>query len=168
MSSPRSAFCVSLIILSGTVLGQGAIIRELKLELSNEKLTNADRGKKLERLSWFQREADPVITMEATQEAIAIVEPIHHPSLLGSAITRKVAAKQTGYDHVPVAAGITGVKKSADDTRGETVNTASRIESSDEVGQVKISEATYALVNNGPGLTFTPRGKVQAHGKGAI
>jgi adenylate cyclase len=48
------------------------------------------------------------------------------------------------------------------------VNTASRMESSGEVGQVNISEATYALVKDEPGLTFTPRGKVQAKGKGEM
>jgi adenylate cyclase len=36
------------------------------------------------------------------------------------------------------------------------------------VGQVNISEATYELVKNEPGLTFTPRGKVQAKGKGEM
>jgi len=40
------------------------------------------------------------------------------------------------------------------------------MESSGEVGQENISEATYALVKDEPGLTFTPRGKVQAKGKG--
>jgi class 3 adenylate cyclase len=40
--------------------------------------------------------------------------------------------------------------------------------SSGEVGQVNISEATYALVKDAPGLTFTPRCKVQAKGKGEM
>jgi adenylate cyclase len=60
------------------------------------------------------------------------------------------------------------VKKFAYDIWGDTVNTASRMESSGEVGQVNISEATYELVKNEPGLTFTPRGKVQAKGKGEM
>jgi adenylate cyclase len=61
-----------------------------------------------------------------------------------------------------------GVKKFSYDIWGDTVNTASRMESSGEVGQVNISEATYELVKNVPGLTFTPRGKVQAKGKGEM
>ncbi|MBK6754441.1 MAG: hypothetical protein IPG69_12810 [Flavobacteriales bacterium] len=40
------------------------------------------------------------------------------------------------------------MKKFAYDIWGDTVNTASRMESSGEVGQVNISEATYALVKN--------------------
>ncbi len=75
----------------------------------------------------------------------------------------------------PVVAGIVGVKKFQYDIWGDTVNTASRMESSGEEGMVNISEATYTLVRdalvplgNGPLFTFTPRGKVVAKGKGMM
>ena len=74
----------------------------------------------------------------------------------------------------PVVAGIVGVKKFQYDIWGDTVNTASRMESSGEVGHVNISAATYALVSDAstslgaPTFTFTPRGKVQAKGKGEM
>ncbi|MBK8228025.1 MAG: hypothetical protein IPK70_12745 [Flavobacteriales bacterium] len=42
------------------------------------------------------------------------------------------------------------------------------VESSCEVGQGNISESTYALIKDDPGLTFTPPGKVQAKGKGEM
>ena len=101
-----------------------------------------------------------------------------------------------------MGAYIVGVKKLPYDIWGDTVNTASRMrlrpdasgESSGEVGQVNISEATYALVKDAEenpqlsvvdtqggslatahseltarkSFTFTPRGKVQAKGKGEM
>ncbi len=68
----------------------------------------------------------------------------------------------------PVVAGIVGLKKFQYDIWGDTVNTASRMESSGAVGQVNISESTYEFLRNEPGLRFTPRGKVQAKGKGEL
>jgi len=68
----------------------------------------------------------------------------------------------------PVVAGIVGVKKFAYDIWGDTVNTASRMESSGEPGRVNISQYTYQLIKDDPSFSFEPRGKVQAKGKGEV
>ncbi len=66
----------------------------------------------------------------------------------------------------PVVAGIVGIKKFQYDIWGDTVNTASRMETFGEEGKVNISESTYALVKEH--FTCTSRGPIEVKGKGMV
>ena len=66
----------------------------------------------------------------------------------------------------PVIAGIVGTKKFAYDIWGDTVNIASRMESSGEVGKVNISGTTYQLIKDNFACEY--RGKIAAKNKGDV
>lgn len=66
----------------------------------------------------------------------------------------------------PVTAGVIGTNKFTYDIWGDTVNTASRMESSGIPGKINISGSTYELVKNL--FLCEYRGKVIAKGKGEV
>ena len=71
-----------------------------------------------------------------------------------------------GIHSGPVVAGIVGLKKFAYDIWGDTVNIASRMESTGEAGKINISGRTHELVRDK--FIFTYREKIQAKNKGEI
>ena len=71
-----------------------------------------------------------------------------------------------GLNSGPVVAGIVGLKKFAYDIWGDTVNLASRLESSGQTGKVNISGSTFALVKDQYNCVY--RGKIQAKSVGEL
>ncbi|HML08045.1 MAG TPA: adenylate/guanylate cyclase domain-containing protein [Xanthobacteraceae bacterium] len=66
----------------------------------------------------------------------------------------------------PIVAGVIGTHKFAYDIWGDTVNTASRMESHSLPGRIQVSAATRAML--GDRFNFEPRGSIALKGKGSM
>jgi class 3 adenylate cyclase len=75
-------------------------------------------------------------------------------------------ALRIGIDTGPVVAGVIGTTKFSYDLWGDTVNTASRMESQGVVGCIQVTERTYRRLRDR--YRFERRGPVQVRGKGEL
>lgn len=75
---------------------------------------------------------------------------------------------RVGIHTGPLIAGVVGLKKFQYDVWGDTVNTASRLESNGLPGKVNISQSLYALINGHPDFSFECRGNIYVKGKGEL
>jgi class 3 adenylate cyclase len=75
-------------------------------------------------------------------------------------------AVRVGIDTGPVVAGVIGRRKFSYDLWGDTVNTASRMESRGVAGCIQVTERTYRRLRDG--YRFERRGPIQVRGKGEL
>ena len=103
-------------------------------------------------------------------------EPVHRVAEMALDMRRKIQELsfefpegleiRIGLHAGPVVAGVIGNKKLFYDVWGETVNTASRMESHGEAGRVQVT--TAAMEELMDDYEFEPRGKVAIKGLGEV
>lgn len=79
---------------------------------------------------------------------------------------KQVYEIRIGINTGPIVAGVIGTKKFAYDVWGDTVNIASRLESSCEPGKINISSTTYEKVKDKFACIY--RGKIDIKGKNGL
>jgi adenylate cyclase len=84
----------------------------------------------------------------------------------GVALNGRRVDFRIGINTGPLTAGVIGRKKISYKVWGDTVNTASRMQSHSIPGQIQVSEATYRLL--GDSFVCEARGAIQVKGKGFL
>ncbi len=110
----------------------------------------------------------PVANKTHAEDVVKAALEIHQfmEAQLKASPLGKFGGARIGIHTGPVVAGIVGLQKFAYDIWGDTVNIASRMESSGEAGKVNISGSTYELVKNK--FNCIHRGKIMAKNKGEV
>jgi adenylate cyclase len=100
-----------------------------------------------------------VAVAEMALDLMSIADAIVDPE--GARVQLRIGI-QTG----PVVAGVIGVTKLTYDVWGDTVNTASRLESHGVPGRIQVGEACYHRLLGR--YQLEPRGEIQLKGKGGL
>jgi adenylate cyclase len=88
-------------------------------------------------------------------------EVAHHQDASGQPLQLRI-----GIDTGPVVAGVIGRQKFSYDLWGDTVNTASRMESHGMAGHIQVTDRTYHRLRDR--YRLEPRGLIQVKSKGAM
>ncbi len=114
-----------------------------------------------------QRAARVAVEMLKTLDQLSITQP---PGQEDTSWTRYGGTIQVriGMHSGPVTAGVIGTERLQYDVWGDTVNVASRMESTSEPGRIQVSEAFANSLGPHAPMPLTPRGTIDIKGKGLM
>jgi len=107
-------------------------------------------------------EANPLHAQNLVNAALDIIDYLEHRNK-SSTIQWRI---RVGIHSGTVVGGIVGTQKYLYDVFGDTINTASRMESNSDPMRINISESTWELVKND--FKLTSRGEFEVKGKGVM
>jgi PAS domain S-box-containing protein len=110
--------------------------------------------------------ASPTHAVDCILVALEMQAHIDEEKKIRSLAGRHFWEMRVGIHTGPIMGGVIGNKKFAYDIWGDTVNTASRMESSGVPSQVNVSQATYEIARDF--FEFEPRGKIATKRKGEL
>ena len=99
----------------------------------------------------------------AARTALAMRDEL---AVIGERTGHRWLAVRIGIDAGPVVAGVIGRRKFIYDLWGDTVNTASRMESHGVPGEIQVTDRVAAAL--GPGFAVRARGTIDVKGKGPM
>ena len=108
----------------------------------------------------------PTATEDHVDRTLRLAQEMHEKVAELNATLGQSLQLRIGLNCGPVTAGVIGKRKFIYDLWGDTVNVASRMESTGVVGRVQVSEAIVAAA--GDGHDFESRGMVAVKGKGEM
>jgi class 3 adenylate cyclase len=111
-------------------------------------------------------ESTPDHAIRMVRAALEILEYMHSINKSTEKDILHTWQIRIGINTGPISAGVVGTKKFCYDIWGDSVNVASRMESSGEPGRINISGSTYELIKDK--FQCEHRGKIQAKNKGNI
>ena len=104
--------------------------------------------------------------IDVVSAALEMIEAMNNYNKTRKEKAQPILDLRVGIHTGPVVAGVVGHKKFAYDIWGSTVNIASRMESSVEVGRVNVSGTTFLKIKDSFHPTY--RGKVKAKNVGVF